>query len=87
MFGGDKAWQIASLKLVDEKSLANAYSNIARLIMKWTDKWKSLDGLSLANALLFAKFAKLSPRQIFPLYGNAFVPYSSENQVDLVHPP
>ena len=30
----------------------------------------NLDGFSLANRLRFAKFAKLSPRQTFPLYGN-----------------
>ena len=29
----------------------------------------NLDGFSLANRLRFAKFAKLSPRQTFPLYG------------------
>ena len=29
----------------------------------------NLDGFSLANCLRFAKFAKLSPRQTFPLYG------------------
>ena len=31
---------------------------------------KNLDGFSLANHGRFAKFAKLSPRQTFPLYGN-----------------
>ena len=30
----------------------------------------NLDGFSLANRRRFAKFAKLSPRQTFPLYGN-----------------
>ena len=30
----------------------------------------NLDGFSLANRLRFAKFAKLSLRQTFPLYGN-----------------
>ena len=30
---------------------------------------KNLDGFSLANHGRFAKFAKLSPRQTFPLYG------------------
>ena len=30
----------------------------------------NLDGFSLVNRLRFAKFAKLSPRQTFPLYGN-----------------
>ena len=29
----------------------------------------NLDGFSLANRRRFAKFAKLSPRQTFPLYG------------------
>ena len=29
----------------------------------------NLDGFSLANCRRFAKFAKLSPRQTFPLYG------------------
>ena len=29
-----------------------------------------LDGFRLANHLRFAKFAKLSPHQTFPLYGN-----------------
>ena len=33
--------------------------------MKWTDKWKSLDGLSLMNALLFAKIAKLSRYTVY----------------------
>ena len=53
MFDGDKvSWRIASSKVVGGKSLV--------IIMKWTEEWKSLDGLSLANALLLAKFAKLS---------------------------
>ena len=30
----------------------------------------TLDGFSLANCRQFAKFAKLSTRQAFPLYGN-----------------
>ena len=30
----------------------------------------NLDGFSLANRRRFAKFAKLSPRQTFPLYGS-----------------
>ena len=29
----------------------------------------NLDGFSLVNRLRFVKFAKLSPRQTFPLYG------------------
>ena len=33
----------------------------------------NLDGFSLANRLQFAKFAKLSPRQTFPLYGMLFI--------------
>ena len=33
----------------------------------------NLDGFSLANRLRFAKFAKLSPRQTFPLYGMCLV--------------
>ena len=31
----------------------------------------NLDGFSLVNRLRFAKFAKLSPHQTFPLYGNS----------------
>ena len=38
MFGGDKVWRIASSKVVGKKSLANAYSSVAWLIMKWTDE-------------------------------------------------
>ena len=30
----------------------------------------NLDGFSLTNRLRFTKFAKLSPHQSFPLYGN-----------------
>ena len=30
----------------------------------------NLDGFSLVNRRRFAKFAKLSPRQTFPLYGS-----------------
>ena len=74
MFGRDKVWQIASSKVVGEKKfgeclqqhfVANYYHHryyryIVYVIMKWTDEWKGLDGLSLANTLLFAKFAKLS---------------------------
>ena len=33
----------------------------------------NLDGFSLANRRRFAKFAKLSPRQTFPLYGNTYL--------------
>ena len=36
----------------------------------------NLDGFSLANRLRFAKFAKPSPRQTFPLYGNFLSPYT-----------
>ena len=32
----------------------------------------NLDGFSLANRRRFAKFAKLSPRQTFPLYGKLY---------------
>ena len=32
---------------------------------------KNLNGFSLANHGRFTKFAKLSPRQTFPLYGNS----------------
>ena len=40
------------------RSLTACFSHV--ILIKWTDKWKSLDGLSLANALLFTKFTKLS---------------------------
>ena len=61
MFGGDKVWRITSSKVVGKKSLANAYSNVVWLIIIIIMKCeKVLDGLSLVNALLFAKFAKLS---------------------------
>ena len=69
MFGGDKVWRIASSKVVGKKKFGECLQLIIIIIMKWTDEWKSLNDLSLANALLFAKFAKLSPCQIFPLYG------------------
>ena len=37
----------------------------------------NLDGFSLANRRRFAKFAKLSPRQTFPLYGSIYLEYIS----------
>ena len=37
----------------------------------------NLDGFSLANGRRFAKFAKLSPRQTFPLYGSLYQVYHS----------
>ena len=37
----------------------------------------NLDGFNLANYGQFTKFAKLSPRQTFPLYGSCYIQYSN----------
>ena len=56
--------EFAIFKRLAEKSLANDRSAKGLLIVTTT-----LDGFSLANCRRFAKFAKLSTRQTFPLYG------------------
>ena len=55
-----KETSVEALKVVD---------NINRLSHKVIIITTSLDGFRLANFRRFAKFAKLSPRQTFPLYG------------------
>ena len=61
---------------------AECLANLLFLSVWWKKVWRmnrsakglsmvgiDLDGFSLANRLQFAKFAKLSPCQAFPLYG------------------
>ena len=55
--------EFAIFKRLAEKSLANDRSAKELLIVMTT-----LDGFSLANCRRFAKFAKLSTCQTFPLY-------------------
>ena len=64
-FGRENVWrgEFALFKRLVEKSLANDRSAKRLLIVTTT-----LDGFSLANCRRFAKFAKFSTHQTFPLY-------------------
>ena len=52
------------------KHLAKKVWQINRSANRLFNVSTNLDGFNLANHGRFAKFAKLSPRQTFPLYGN-----------------
>ena len=67
MFGGDKVWQITSSKVVGEKKFGECLEKRCMGYYEMDWRVKSLDGLSLANALLFAKFAKLSHYTVITL--------------------
>ena len=64
-FGGQNVWRIYSFQAFGEKKVWRINRSAKGLSMVTTN----LDGFSLANRIRFAKFAKLSPRQTFPLYG------------------
>ena len=69
-FGRDKLWRICSFWAFGGKKFGE-WIDLA--IGLWTVT-TNLDGFSLANQRRFAKFAKLSPCQIFPLYSMFWVP-------------
>ena len=62
---GVKFGELTRFEHLAKESLAN-YRSANRLLIVSAN----LNGFSLANRGRFAKFAKLSPRQPFPLYGN-----------------
>ena len=82
-------WLPYSGKVWRGESLANwLFSNIWRMNVWRINRSANrlsivstkLEGFSLANHGWFAKFAKLSPRQTFPLYGNVFYFYNGCKQ-------
>ena len=63
--GGVKLWQIDHFRVLARKTLANLQLYISHF--SESGIWL---GKILANDVLFAKFAKVFPRQNFVLYGN-----------------
>ena len=61
-FGGQNVWRIYSFQAFGRKKVWRVNRPAKGLSMVTTN----LDGFSLANR---RRFAKLSPRQTFPLYG------------------
>ena len=64
-FGGQNVWRIYYFQTFGGKKVWLMNRSAIELSMVTIN----LDGFSLANRTRFAKFAKLSPRQTFPLYG------------------
>ena len=63
-FGRGKDWRIGSFQAFGERKFGKLRSANRLLIVS-----TNLNSFNLANHRRFAKFAKLSPRQTFPLYG------------------
>ena len=63
-FGRDKVWRIDSFRAFGERTFGELIDQpIGYLIVS-----TNLDGFSLVSHGQFAKFAKFSPHQTFPLY-------------------